>query len=57
MGTKFLYNMLFYSKTLRFGYGLQHLSGIHHVLRIDRRGRDWIVTTSLGVITSDAGLY
>jgi len=33
------------------------IPGAGRVLRIDRRGRDWIVTTSLGVITSDAGLY
>ena len=46
MGTKFISDMLFYATTLRFSYDLQtiisicladlqHLSRVHHVLRID----------------------
>jgi len=33
------------------------IPGAGRVLRIDRHGRDWVITTSLGVITSDGGLY
>jgi hypothetical protein len=33
------------------------IPGAGRVLRIERRGEDWIVLTSLGIITGGAGAY
>jgi tetrahydromethanopterin S-methyltransferase subunit G len=44
-------------------YGSQQVApgdfipGAGHVLRIERRGADWIVLTSLGIISGDPGAY
>jgi hypothetical protein len=44
-------------------YGSQQVApgdfipGAGRVLRIERRGADWIVLTSLGIISGDPGAY